>query len=221
MFITWFILLVSLAITSMASSLPAVPGAIGGKLSTGRNLSTGRRRSHNHIVYQEENADLQVVSKCPRQRDAKGTSFTAWISSTECVLDEASGQEAIDSVLSFARKTNTYSLDLDWVPRGIAQKLRATATEFGSDTNRIIEVKQGGKNPSLWTVNPEHTSRKLSPKPRNYALVERRKLDRLYAERKELKVTRTESKFKVIFSSIPQNKPAQATCVIAQYRVES
>jgi urea transporter len=36
MFITWFILLVSLAITSMASSLPAVPGAIGGKLSTGR-----------------------------------------------------------------------------------------------------------------------------------------------------------------------------------------
>ena len=200
----------------MASSLPAVPGAIGGK------LSTGRRRSHHDIVYQEEVTVVDVASKCPRQRDAKGTSLTAWISSTECALDEASGQEAIDSVLAFAHKTNTHSRDLDWTPLGMARALRAKAKDFGSDTNRIIEVKQGGKRPALWTVNPEHTPRKPpSPTPRNYALVERRKLNRLYAERKELQVTRTESKFTIIISSIPQSKPEQATCVIAQYRAES
>ena len=207
MLITWFIFLVSLAITSMASSLPAIPGAIGGK------QSTSRRRSHNHVVYQEEDADADVTTKCPRSRDAKTSSFTAWISSTECVLGEASGQEVINSVLSFARRTNTYSLDLDWVPSGIARTLRATAKDFGSDTNRIIEVKQGGKKPSLWTVNPEHTPRKPPPsKPRNYAHVERRKLDRLYKDRKELKVTIVESEFTIIVSSISQKKTRTDDC---------
>ena len=95
----------------------------------------------------------------------------------------------------------------------MTRALRAKAKDFGSDTNRIIEVKQGGKKPSLWTVNPEHTPRKPPPsKPRNYAHVERRKLDQLYKDRKELKVMIVESEFTIIVSSISQKKPRTDDC---------